>query len=127
MAGCVGRIEENAYSVAMKKQQDVRCYVRGAPYTLRGTSSSTVIVSIGDPEVLHDRFELILCGQAGIQQVTAFRLPLMETAVVEHLEVIRDNERHDVVPQTLFEEKKPPDPSVSIRRYHIETPQENDS
>lgn len=85
-----------------------------APYTLRRTSSSTVILSIGDPEVLHDRFELILCGQAGIQQVTAFRLPRMETAVVEHLEVIRDNERHDVVPQTLFEEKKPPDPSVSI-------------
>ena len=38
----------------------------------------------------------------------------METTIVEHFEVIRNNERHDVVPQALLEEQKPPDTAISI-------------
>ena len=71
-------------------------------------------MSVGDPEIIHDRFELILRGQAGIQKITSFRLPLMETTVVKHFEVVGDNKRHDVVPQTLLEEQQPPDTSISI-------------
>ena len=71
-------------------------------------------LSIGDSEVIHDCLELILRGQAGIQQITAFRLPFMETPIIEHFEVIRNNERHDVVPQALLEEQKPPDTAISI-------------
>ncbi len=38
----------------------------------------------------------------------------MEPPIVEHFEVIRNNERHDVVPQTLLEEQQPPDTAISI-------------
>ena len=69
---------------------------------------------IRDSEVIHDCLELILRGQAGIQQIPLFRLPLMETTIVEHFEVIRNNEWHDVVPQALLEEQKPPDTAISI-------------
>ena len=31
-------------------------------------------VSVGDPEIIHDRFELILRGQTGIQQISLLRL-----------------------------------------------------
>ena len=56
---------------------------------------------IRDSEVIHDGLELILRGQAGIQQIPLFRLPLMETTIVEHFEVIRNNERNNIVPQAL--------------------------
>ena len=38
----------------------------------------------------------------------------METPIVEQLEIVRNNERHDVVPQALLEEQKPPDTAISI-------------
>ena len=69
---------------------------------------------IRDSEVIHDCLELILRCQAGIQKITSFRLPLMETTVVKHFEVVGDNKRHDVVPQALLEEQEPPDTAISI-------------
>ena len=69
---------------------------------------------IRDSEVIHDGLKLILRGQAGIQQIPLFRLPLMETTIVEHFEVIRNNERNNIVPQALLEEQKPPDTAISI-------------
>ena len=69
---------------------------------------------IRDSEVIHDGLELILRGQAGIQQIPLFRLPLMETTIVEHFEVIRNNERNNIIPQALLEEQKPPDTAISI-------------
>ena len=53
---------------------------------------------IRDSEVIHDGLKLILRGQAGVQQIPAFGFPLVQTPIVEHFEVIRDNKRHDVVP-----------------------------
>lgn len=53
---------------------------------------------IRDSEIIHDGFELILRGQAGVQQIPAFGFPLVQTPIVEHFEVIRNNKRHDVVP-----------------------------
>ena len=38
----------------------------------------------------------------------------MQTPVVEQFEVIRNNKRYDVVPQTLLEEKKPPNTAISV-------------
>ena len=38
----------------------------------------------------------------------------METPIVEHFEVIRNNERNNIVPQALLEEQKPPDTAISI-------------
>ena len=69
---------------------------------------------IRDSEVIHDGLELILRGQAGIQQITSFRFPFVEATVVKHFEIVRNNEWHDVVPQTLLEEQKPPDTAISI-------------
>ena len=69
---------------------------------------------IRDSEVIHDGLKLILRGQAGVQQISAFGFPLVQATVVKHFKVIRNNERYDVVPQTLLEEQKPPDTAISI-------------
>ena len=69
---------------------------------------------IRDSEVIHDGLKLILHGQAGVQQISAFGFPLVQATVVKHFKVIRNNERYDVVPQTLLEEQKPPDTAISI-------------
>ena len=60
-------------------------------------------------------------------QVAALVLPLLQASVVEHLDVVLDDKRHDAIPQTFFEKKQASDSAVAVRRYHIETPQENDS
>ena len=60
-------------------------------------------LSIGDSEVIHDGLKLILRGQAGVQQIPAFGFPLVQPPVVEHFEVIRNNERNNIVPQALLE------------------------
>ena len=52
---------------------------------------------VWDSKVIHDCFELILRCQTGIQQIAAFGFPFMETTIVEHFEVVRNNERYDVV------------------------------
>ena len=69
---------------------------------------------IRDSEVIRDGLKLILRGQAGVQQISAFGFPLVQATVVKHFKVIRNNERYDVVPQTLLEEQKPPDTAISI-------------
>ena len=69
---------------------------------------------IRDSEVIHDGLKLILRGQAGVQQIPAFGFPLVQPPVVEHFEVIRNNERNNIVPQALLEEQKPPDTAISI-------------
>ena len=60
-------------------------------------------------------------------QITFLIVPLFQSTVVEHLQIVLDNERHDIIFQTFLKHNQSAYTAVSIRRYHIETPQENDS
>ena len=82
---------------------------------------------IRDSEIVQILPKPVLCRKAGITQIAALVRPLLQAAVVEHLDVVLDDKRHDVAPQAFFEKEQAPDSAVAVRRYHIETPQENDS
>lgn len=47
----------------------------------------------------------VLCRKAGITQVAALILPFLQTAVVEHLDVVLDDKRHDAISQAFFEKE----------------------
>ena len=65
-------------------------------------------------EIVQILLKSVLCGQASITQVAALVLPLLQAAVVEHLDVVLDDKRHDVVPQTFFEKEQSPDSAVAV-------------
>ena len=79
------------------------------------------------PEIIQVLLEFVLRGQAGIAQITALGLPFFQAAIIKHFNIVLKDERYDGIPQTFLEKKQSSNPAVSVRRYHIETPQENDS
>ena len=56
-------------------------------------------------EIVQILLKPVLCRKAGITQVAALVLPLLQASVVEHLDVVLDDKRHDVVPQAFFEKE----------------------
>ena len=62
----------------------------------------TLFASILDSEIVQSFFEAILRGEAGIHKVATQIVPLAEAAIVEHLEVILDDEGDDAPAQALF-------------------------
>lgn len=75
----------------------------------------------------HKPFECVLSIQTSICQIAFFRFPFGESTVIEHLFRILDDKRNDTEAQAFFQRNQSTDSAVAIRRYHIETPQENDS
>ena len=67
---------------------------------------------------------LILCGQTGICQITFLIVPLFQSTVVEHLQIVLDNERHDIIFQTFLKHNQSAYTAVSIMQYHIGTHKE---
>lgn len=75
-----------------------------------------------DPEVVQYRFVVVLCCQTCVSQVPWNVWPFPETAVVEHHQVVRDDERYDSVIEALFEHDKPSYASIAVlkRMYGLE-------
>ncbi len=65
-------------------------------------------------EIVQILLKSILCGQAGITQIASLVFPLFQAAVVEHLDVVLNDKRHDAIPQTFFEKKQAPDSTVAV-------------
>lgn len=82
---------------------------------------------ICNSKIIQIRLILILCGQTGICQITFLIVPLFQSTVVEHLQIILNDKRNDIVFQALLKHDQSAHTPITIRRYHIETPQENDS
>lgn len=82
---------------------------------------------IFNPKIIQIRLILILCCQTGIGQITFFVVPFLQSTIIEQLQIILNNERNNIVFQTLLKHNQSAHASITIRRYHIETPQENDS
>lgn len=45
----------------------------------------------------------------GVKEVTGERLPFAHAPIVEHLQLVRDDERNNVVVQTFLEQYQMPD------------------
>lgn len=69
---------------------------------------------IRDSEIVQILLKPVLRRKAGITQVAALVLPLLQAPVVEHLDVVLDDKRHDVVPQAFFEKEQAPDSAVAV-------------
>lgn len=69
---------------------------------------------VGNSEVVEQRLVVVLCRKAGVAQIFAHGGPLLQTAVVKHLEVIGDDEGNDAGCQTLLEHQEPSDAAVAI-------------
>ena len=70
--------------------------------------------SVFDPEIVQIRLEAILRGQAGVHEIVLFAVPLLQPAIVKELQIILDDERNDVMLQTLLEQDQPTDASVPV-------------
>ena len=53
-------------------------------------------------------------GEAGVGQEAVDVAPLLQTAIVEKLEVVCDDERHNVVCQTLLEHQQTSHTTVAV-------------
>ena len=70
--------------------------------------------SILDFEILQQLLVVVLCGQAGIQEVAIHMAPFLQTSVVEEFQLIGDDERHDAVCKTLLEHHQPAHTTVPV-------------
>ena len=70
--------------------------------------------SVPDLEIVEYSFVVVLRRQAGVRQILPNLRPALQTAIVEHLQIVGDDERHDAVCQTLLEHHEPPDTSVAV-------------
>ena len=50
-----------------------------------------------DSEIIEKLFEFVLCGEAGVAQISALVFPLVQAAVVEHFQFFVYDERYDMV------------------------------
>ncbi len=60
--------------------------------------------SIYNPKIIQISLKSILSGKADIHQEAFFAIPFFETAIVEQLQVVLNDERHDVMLQALLKE-----------------------
>lgn len=70
--------------------------------------------SVRNSEIVEQGLVVVLCREAGIAQIFAYGWPLLQASVVEHLEVIGDDEGNDAGRQTLLEHHKASDTAVAI-------------
>lgn len=70
--------------------------------------------SVRNSKVVEQGLVVVLCRKAGVAQIFAHSGPLLQTAVVKHLEVIGDDEGNDAGRQTLLEHHESSNPAVAV-------------
>lgn len=75
------------------------------------------------PVVVEQGLVVVLCGEASITQIFPDCRPLLQTAIVEHLQLVRNDERHNTIRQAFLKHNKPADTAVAVleRVYCLET------
>lgn len=82
---------------------------------------------IYNPKIIQICFIFVLCGQTGIRQIAFFIVPFFQSSIIEHLQIVLNDKRNNIIFQALLEHNQSAYTTIPIRQYHIETPQENDS
>lgn len=73
--------------------------------------------SVRNSEIVEQGLVVVLRRETGVAQIFAHGGPLLQTAVVKHLEVIGDDEGNDAGCQTLLEHHKASDTAVAILKW----------
>ena len=69
---------------------------------------------IRDSKIVQILLKSVLRRKAGISQAVSLVLPFLQATVVEYLDVVLDDKRHDVVTQAFFEMEQSPDSAVAV-------------
>ena len=72
------------------------------------------LCGIRNAEIVQINFESVLCGQAGIHHVSAFVIPLVQSTIVEHLQVILNDKGNDAVLEAFLEENQSSDTPITV-------------
>ena len=77
--------------------------------------------SIFNPEIVEQCLIIILCRKAGVKQVAPYALPLLQATVVEELQFVGNDERHQTVRQALLEHYQASNTSIAVleRMYSL--------
>ena len=65
-------------------------------------------------EIIEIGFESVLSCEAGINQIGFLFVPFFQTSVIEKLQVILDDKRHNVVFEALFEKNKSANTTITV-------------
>ena len=69
---------------------------------------------VRNSEIVQRGFVGVLRGEAGVEEVAVDVVPFAQSAIIEHLEFVGDDKRHDVVGQAFFEQEEATDATVTI-------------
>lgn len=69
---------------------------------------------IRDSKIVQILLKSVLRRKAGISQAVSLVLPFLQATVVEYLDVVLDDKRHDVVTQAFFEMEQAPNSAVAV-------------
>lgn len=70
--------------------------------------------SAGRTEILQYLLETVLGEAAGVAEVAWFGFPVLEAAVVEGFEIVRDDEGDDAEAQAFLEQQQAADAAVAV-------------
>ena len=70
-----------------------------------------------DFEVVKHSLVVVLCSQAGIEKISPDIIPLSQTSVVEHFELLCNYEWHIAICQTLLEHYKTANTTIAILEW----------
>ena len=70
-----------------------------------------------DFEVVKHRLIVILCRKAGVEKVSSDIVPLSQTAIVEHFELLGNDKRHIAICQALLEYHKTANTTIAILEW----------
>lgn len=81
---------------------------------LHTNRSFPICLSISNSEIIQICFVSILCCQTGVCKIAFLTVPLFQATIIEHLQIIINNERNYIIFQTFFEHDQPSHTTIAI-------------
>jgi len=76
-----------------------------------------LLLLIRNPKIIQICFIFILCCQTGICQISFFVVPFLQSTIIEHLQIVLNDERNNIVFQALLKHDQSAHTTVSILKW----------
>ena len=76
-----------------------------------------LLLLIRNPKIIQICFIFILCCQTGICQISFFVVPFLQSTIIEHLQIVLNDERNNIVFQALLKHDQSAHTTVSILEW----------
>lgn len=77
-------------------------------------ASGVLSLTVFDLEIVEQRFEVVLGGEAGVEEVTTNAGPFAKASVVEQFQVIGNDEGHDACREAFLEHDQATDAAIAV-------------